>query len=484
MIGSGFGGAVAALRLGQAGVQTLVLERGQSHPYDPTKQVFTNEAALGSESFWFQDTVLWPGVAPAPITPAPGLMEVIIAGGGAMEVAAGACVGGGSVVYAGVTVQPPRKYFNVLYPRGLSYDELDQVYYPRVRRMLGAAPIPSDIYQADPFAHSRAFDAQVQAAGYASSPVDTTFNWTKVRGELAGRLRPSAIVGESCFGNSDGAKNDLTQNYLPKALATGNVRISPLTEVTSITTGRGGQGYVVTVRRLAPDGTVLSTTSLTADLLFVNAGSVNTTKLLVAARDTGALPNLNQYVGTNWGSNGDTFAFRTFAGPIGATQAAPCASTTFVDSDKGFGIPTRFENWYAPGFNGTPLMSQFSVATDLDNRGTWTYDRATGTVDMLDWDNSKNEASLDAAVNFNQMLIDKGLAGPLDIPPAANGTAHPLGGVPIGQATDLYGRVKGYHGLYVLDGALIPGNVGGANPSLTIAALAERAMDNIVSQGR
>jgi cholesterol oxidase len=55
--------------------------------------------------------------------------------------------------------------------------------------------------------------------------------------------------------------------------------------------------------------------------------------------------------------------------------------------------------------------------------------------------------------------------------------------MPIGQATDLYGRVNGYRGLYVLDGSLLPGNVGGANPSLTIAALAERAMDDIVATG-
>ena len=59
-------------------------------------------------------------------------------------------------------------------------------------------------------------------------------------------------------------------------------------------------------------------------------------------------------------------------------------------------------------------------------------------------------------------------------------TWHSLGGACMGTACDLDGRVREQRGLYVLDGALIPGNTGACNPSMTIAAVAERAMDNIV----
>jgi cholesterol oxidase len=45
---------------------------------------------------------------------------------------------------------------------------------------------------------------------------------------------------------------------------------------------------------------------------------------------------------------------------------------------------------------------------------------------------------------------------------------------------DLDGRVLGQRGLYVLDGALLPGNSAACNPSMTIAAVAERALENIV----
>ncbi|KQC35982.1 GMC oxidoreductase [Frankia sp. ACN1ag] len=477
VIGSGFGGSVAALRLGRAGIRTLVLERGQRYRYSPTKPVFSTELNPSSSMFWFQDKMIWPGLPESPIDRVPGIMQVVVANG--IEVACAAAVGGGSVVYAGCTVQPPRKYFEALFPRGVSYPELDRVYYPRVRKMLNTQTVPDDVYRSDPFTHARAYDDQMRAAGFPTTPVMTDFNWDRIRGELSGRLRPSATVGESSFGNSDGAKNDTTQNYLQSAVETGNVQISPLTEVTGIRTRKGG-GYVVESRRLAPNGDVVSSDELTTDLLFLAAGSINTTRLLVAARETGALPNLSDAVGRNWGTNGDAFTFRTFSGKTGSTQAAPCVSTTFLDGN--FGVPVRLENWWLINFNGTSNLAQFSVAVDMDNRGSWTFDPATKQVNLSDWDASKNAPAEAAPQAFNQMLIDRGIAG-MGPPPPSGITAHPLGGCELGKATDLYGRVRGYRGLYAVDASVIPGNAGGANPTFTIAALAERSMDNIIAAG-
>ena len=59
-------------------------------------------------------------------------------------------------------------------------------------------------------------------------------------------------------------------------------------------------------------------------------------------------------------------------------------------------------------------------------------------------------------------------------------TLHPLGGVPLGLATDEHCRLKGYEGLYAVDGSIIPGPTI-SNPSLLIAAMAERCMDSIVA---
>lgn len=51
----------------------------------------------------------------------------------------------------------------------------------------------------------------------------------------------------------------------------------------------------------------------------------------------------------------------------------------------------------------------------------------------------------------------------------------------MGTVCVLEGRVHGQRGLYVLDGALMPGNTAACNPSMTIAAVAERALDRIVA---
>jgi cholesterol oxidase len=61
-------------------------------------------------------------------------------------------------------------------------------------------------------------------------------------------------------------------------------------------------------------------------------------------------------------------------------------------------------------------------------------------------------------------------------------TAHPLGGACMGQVCDDRGRVDGYAGLYVVDGALMPGSTTCVNPALTIGAIAERAMDHLLAE--
>lgn len=58
---------------------------------------------------------------------------------------------------------------------------------------------------------------------------------------------------------------------------------------------------------------------------------------------------------------------------------------------------------------------------------------------------------------------------------------HPLGGAVLGKATDLFGRLNHHTGLYIIDGALIPASIG-VNPFVTITALAEYCMEDIVAK--
>ena len=116
--------------------------------------------------------------------------------------------------------------------------------------------------------------------------------------------------------------------------------------------------------------------------------------------------------------------------------------------------------------------------------GTLRYDPTRDDV-TLDWpsDHPANVAATTAAV-YTNALFERESDWPRSGPCVTTRTVHPLGGAVLGRVCDAFGRVFGHEGLYVLDGALLPGTTGCANPALTIAALAERAMQHIMSELR
>jgi cholesterol oxidase len=335
VIGTGFGAAVSALRLGQAGVQVTMLERGSRWPRDLWRQIFSSESLIDGRAVWFRtDFPGFDGIV-RPVDSFGGVLDVT--GYEHIKVWRGAAVGGGSVVFTGAMVQPEQRFFDHVFQGVVSYEEMDRLYYPLARQMLAVSPMPPDVYQSAPFGHSRVWDTHVTQAGYTPQRIDSIFRWDMVRRELTGTSRPSAILGESTFGNANGAKYDLGQNYLPQAEATGRVSIHPGHQVTAI--GREADGrYWVQVNVIGPNGTVLRKRTLTADRLFLGAGSIGTSELLVAARDTGALPNLDESIGTGWGTNGDAAVARVFSGLEGCESPWSSRART---STMGASTPIR-----------------------------------------------------------------------------------------------------------------------------------------------
>ncbi|SDJ44008.1 GMC oxidoreductase [Streptomyces indicus] len=443
VIGSGFGGAVAALRLGRAGLDTLVLERGAETPGKDGGVEEHRESGLG--------------------------------------MLAGAAVGGGSVGYFGVTLGPQRRYFERLYPKGLRYDELARTWFPLARRMLRATPLPRDVYASAPYTHVRSWDARMRRAGFATAAVEAAFNWQAVRDELAGRTRSVVTAGDPVGATTSGAKLTLRRTYLSEALATGRVQLRARAEVVRIQRDR--RGYVLEVRRRAADGTVTGTEAITCELLFLAAGTLGTNRLLVAARETGALPDLPAAVGSGFGDNGDQFTGCIVpASDSGPTQGGPIASTARVHS--GFGLPLTLECGHFPPTADRTLSVTFAMTVDTDHRGTFRYDPVTRTVRLTDWSPEKTAAARRAALAANTRIAEASPGcEPVPYTLSFLPTAHPVGGCEIGRVTDLEGRVRGMKGLYVVDGTLLPGNAAGANPSLTITALAERALAGIIRAG-
>lgn len=479
VIGSGFGGAVAALRLASAGIKTTVLERGSRWPLpSKTRAIFADDTLPDGRAFWRQTS--FTGVTGLKLGSDyfGGVLDVVKFDG--IQVWQGVGVGGGSLVYTGAHPIPEKDYFEHVFGSTVSYGEMANTWFPKAAKTLGTSTMPDDVYNSKPFAHSRTWDAQARKAGYSPSKIEGIWDWDIMRKELSGKVRKSATVSESNYGNANGVKKSLSLSYLKDAEATGKATIYPGHEVLDI--GREASGrYLINVRKVSPTGTVLSTRTISCDQLYLAAGSVGTTELLMRAQSKGELANLNEHIGAGWGTNGDAAIVRSWSGTGGLTQGAASRSKI---SDVVDGLPITMENWFVPGLP-MDLGIIGSLGMTLDDRRAKFGLNSAGRLTMK-WASNQTD-SIDALAKVNSKIANAAKV-PTGVWPFAKSvndffTAHPLGGAVLGKATDTYGRVKGCPGLYVMDSALIPGNTGAVNPAITIAALAERGMANIIANG-
>lgn len=477
IIGSGFGGSVAALRLAQAGIHSLVLERGRRWPITAAQNTFATLRAPDGRSSWLRNSAV---VGNEPIDVYTGVLELLQEDG--VNVYAGAGVGGGSLVYNGVTYQPTRANFERVFPKAISYKEMDKVYYPRVRSVLKPSPIPADILGTDFYRLARVTLEQAANAGLTGKLVDVNLNWNVVRQEIAGGRVASAIAGEFWYGNNSGCKNSLDRNYLLQAEQSGFAHILPLHVVKDIYEVPK-QGYRVVCHQIDEAGNVLQERTFFSKYVFLAAGSMGTTKLLVKAKAKGTLTKLNDDVGKYWGTNGDTFGLRVGLPPTNPSQGGPAAAAIEDHSNpKG---PTAFLT--SPQWNETQEGSLYHLGLGIaPPLGSFRYDQSTQSV-KLTWPKDDpaivqvREAALATSETLNQGNTTSQYQ-PKTGYVVDGATAHPLGGAVLGKVCDYYGRVKGYKGLYVVDGALIPGATGVVNPSFTIAAIAERCLERIIEE--
>jgi cholesterol oxidase len=482
VIGSGFGGAVAALRLAENGIDTLVLERGIRWPITPAGNTFATFENPDGRAGWLADVA--PGIddPPIPIDVFTGVMEVIQGNG--MNVRVGAGVGGGSLVYNAILLKPNPKLFKRVIPRNIAtFNEMDSVYYPRVLSMLGASPIPSDILATDFYKSTRINLEQAERAGFSTRLVDFGVDWNIVREEIAGTKVPSAIDGQSWYGLNSGAKTSVDHNYLPLAEATGRVEILPLHVVTEIT--RQFNLYFVSVNVIDTEGNVVEQKEFACTYLFLAAGSMGTSSLLVKSKAKGTLPRLHNAVGSFWAGNGDFIPFRAGLPSNNAGTGGPCGHILMENRNR-FGSNGLVELVVpkSVAFDGASLYVGMGIVRPV---GHFDYDPTTDSVNLtwpIDHPGVKRfEKSAELMVQtLNEANTDDNFQ-PFNAFFSAQLTAHPLGGAALGRVCTKYGQVRNYPGLYVVDGAMLPrGSTGGVNPALTIAALAERNMEFIIER--
>ncbi len=485
IIGTGYGGSVAALRLAQAGVDVHMVEMGMAWDTPGTDgKIFAHTTKPDYRAYWLRTRTKAPlsnflGFPIDKNVPKyTGILDAEEMGG--IIVYQGRGVGGGSLVNGGMAVTPRRANFSSVLP-SVNADEMYDTYYPRANAGLGVGLIdPAWFDTVACYQYARVGRKHAQRSGFPFVFVPDVYDWDYMKQEAAGTVPKSAVDGEILYGNNHGKKS-LQQTYIAAAKATGKVSISPLHQVTSVAPASGG-GYSVTINQLTTDGTVTATKTVTSDRVFFAAGSVGTSKLLVRLKATGVLPNLNEEIGKGWGENGNVMCGRAnhMWDPTGKVQASiPCGGIDNWDAGGAFAevapLPTGIETY----------ASFYLSITKNPHRAQFSWNAAAGKVE-LNWQTAWKQPSIDMAKTiFDKINSKEGTIYRTDLFGTNkiwgdHLTYHPLGGAVLNKATDNYGRLHGYTGLYVIDGALIPGNTS-VNPFVTITALAERNIEKIIA---
>jgi len=513
VIGSGFGGAVAACRLAERGRSVLVLERGRRWGRTDFPRPRQQHAP-----WWFDREKT--GIYERRRFPN---MQVIVAAG----------VGGGSLIYTNVQKIPPADVFRA-WPEPISLGYL-RPYYERVREMLEPTPIPHDLQRIRAFeaAHARSgLPGRIERPDLA---VRFGEGDTEITNKFGAAQQPCNLCGTCVFGCDRHAKNTLDLTYLKRAESLG-AEVWPLCAVVRIAPHESG--YEVVFRRLADaDEAALRGADaplrvkrqgeerVVARAVFLAAGSLGTTELLLRARDNDrTLPNLSSRLGHNWSANGDFFAGLLNSREAIVPTVGPSVAAAADATGLGFylmegSIPSSLarpeSRWARRGVAAalrllsfmrprTSRRAQEPAAASCGDKEAEELLRHLGAFFLMGCDASDGRLVLDSKGNL-QLLWDwrgsepllgrmrryleelgRGYGGSMLIPqpwwPVTLGTVHPLGGCPMGRdrsegVADPFGRVFGYDNLYVCDGSLIPRALG-VPPSMTIVALAEHVAEH------
>ncbi len=518
VIGSGFGGAVTACRLAEAGYRVLILERGRrwdktSYPRAPEDPWTWNDAHPERENGWL-DLRCFPH----------------------MTVAQGAAVGGGSLIYANISCEAPPGIFAAGWPAEITYAEL-KPHYDRVASFMNVQKVPPSQWTSRTKLMKEAAEATGHGDRFRPLELAVSFDpeWSYELDDPhdAGRskrfVNAQGVEQGTCvhLGNCDigcdvDARNTLDMNYIPRAEKKG-AEVRPLHLVTNILPVEGG--YDVFYHELKGGARVPGRER--ARIVIVSAGSLGSTELLLKCREvTGSLPAISPRLGHDWSSNGDFLTPALHIGrPLSPTRGPTISSAIdFLDRSQGGesfwiedgGFPDllldygrRCADDPANGVRARLLidslrtllrgpesfhgvMPWFAQAVDAAN-GQLRLKQVGGRHSLdLAWDVAQSRRAVDEVVKMHLRLAAATGGIPM-VPPAwffAHDliTPHPLGGCNMGGdpargVVDHTGEVFGYRNLYVADGAIIPEALG-VNPSRTIGALAERIAGLIVAEGR
>lgn len=523
IVGSGFGGSVAALRLTEKGYRVCVLEAGRR---------FADEDY--GKTNWNTRRFIW-----APQLGCYGIQRIHLLKN--VVVLAGAGVGGGSLVYANTLYEPQTDAFYKDQQWAHIADWKSELapHYDQAKRMLGVVTNPTTT-SCDVVMQKVAATMGISDS-YHAAPVGVFFgkDGEKTPGQVVadpffGGVGPERTgcteCGECMSGCRHNAKNTLVKNYLYLAEKAG-AEVRPLTTVTRVRPAEGG-GYTVSVRPTSKRGQRHGAEISAGQVIFA-AGTYGTQRLLHAMKESGDLGQLSDRLGLLTRTNSESIcaastsirnpdkhdfhhgvAITSSIHPDDHTHIEPVrygigsSSMAFLITlmTDGGGMP-RILKWMGAvlrhpltflslffGLKSWPVRTVIALVMQTSDNSITVFPKKTwrGKTKLTSkqghgepnptWIPAGNEAT---------RLMAKEIGGSpwgsvgeiFDIPM----TAHFLGGAVIGDSpetgvVDGYHRVYGYDGLHVVDGAAISANIG-VNPSLTITAQCERAMSMWPNKG-
>lgn len=478
IIGSGYGGAVAALRLTEKGHKVCLLEMGLD--WRKIDIPFSPMTHPGKSAAWLRKRTIAPFMNVFPLKKFTGALDRWDFRH--IKIWMGRGVGGGSLVNGGMAVLPRKDYFKEIFPQ-LDQTEFYEKYFPLAQKELQVNHVrEAFVEECSYYKFTRVGEAEAHKAGFKTIRVPNVYDFQYMEREYKKEVPRSALAAEVIYGNNHGKKT-IDQNYIKKAEDTGNLEILELHKVENINQNADGT-YSLEVSVLNTSGEIIKNITIKTKNLFLSAGTMGSMELLLKSAAENRM-EINENIGKMWGNNGNFMTGRNwvkaFLGGTGLNHAT---------------IPVGgIDNWEDPEHSFfteiAPLPMGLNVATTLYlmiNRlkkyGTVFYNKESEKID-IDWDKSHTEDMLANAKYFIKKMnrINGGTRSHLLF---HNGFGHdvcyhPLGGAVLGKATDEFGRLSGHKNLYILDGSLIPGTIG-VNPFLTITAIVEYCMENILKR--
>ncbi len=469
VVGSGFGGAVAACRLAQAGMRVCILERGRwwpaesfpLHNWNPGAWLWTKWTKGLYQHYRFKK------------------LDVIVASG----------VGGGSLVYTNVLIAPPAEAFNKNWPSSITLAAL-KPYYQRVRNTLHPTAYP----RASFLSKTRALANGAKLIGRQKdfTLLDLAVYWGQPGVPHQdpygfGNQQTGCLdLGECFTGCPLNAKNTLDLNYISLALKHG-AECRSLHEATYI----ARQGHRYKVHYLDRSGFIPRRGHISAPRVVLSAGSLGSTGILLHSVKTYRTLNpLSPALGRGFSANGSFMASLMGIAPKVDFTAGPTITSGIHYPEEQIiiedgGLPPVSLLKMIQGlrlFNALPLLLMGRDAADgrIELKGkslkltlSWSPQNSMPLFDTMEQRVKELAAALKGRALFlpTWSLFRKLV------------TVHPLGGCPMadspqeGVVNDC-GAVYGHPGLYVADGSIVPTSLG-INPAFTIAALAERIAENI-----